>query len=68
MDKAFSEWCAKAFGPRYPLDAYTFFAAGWKAAMKAAAEIAERERSGIRNGGAINACKKIKAELEKEGS
>jgi len=36
MDKAFEEWRKKKWGAHpYPVDAYTFFCAGWKAALAA---------------------------------
>lgn len=67
LDEAFERYRAQKFGAyaEFPIDAYTYFAAGWKAAAEEAKEIADRSRRALTNGGAINACKSIGSELER---
>ena len=66
MDVAFEDYRRRTFGAyaEYPLEAYTSFGAGWKAAMARAAEIVGQKRQSLTNGGAINACKSIAASLK----
>lgn len=67
LDDAFEKYRKAHFGAyaAYPVEAYTYFAVGWKAAMEAACDVANQERGKLKNGGAINACKAIVAELSR---
>lgn len=51
LDKCFEKYRAKTFGAYayYPVDAYTHFAVGWKAAMEHSADIAKAIDSGRGN-------------------